>query len=93
MNEAYPLRYTTTGLIFISPSDSCSRVVDLMLATDYSEEFCIALDWDPLFIADLMQAGFLVMSETVTLTDENDKEVSADLVLPKLHLVRSALFF
>ena len=91
MEEVYPLRYTPTGLIFISPKDNCGKVVDAMLATDYMEEFCIALDWTPPFIARLMKAGFLVMSETLTIVDRNP--VSCDLVLPKLHLVRSVLFF
>ena len=75
----------------MSPEDNCDRVVDAMLALGYTEEFCIALDWDPFFIARLMKAGFLVMSETLTLEEENPAVV--DLVLPKLHLVRSALFF
>ena len=93
MNEVYPLRYTTMGLIYISPEDDCGSVVDAMVSTGYGEEFCIALDWDTQFIARLMKAGFLVMSETVTLKDEKGITISGDLVLPKLHLVRSALFF
>jgi len=97
----YTLRYTQTGLIFMDCKDNCDAVVDAMLATGYSEEFCIALDWDPLFIARLMSAGFLVMSQTIAIR-EDDKEKNGnssgnpcfcDLVLPKLHLTRSALFF
>jgi len=89
----YTLRYTTTGLIFMDPDDDCDRVVDVMLATGYAEEFCVALDWGPPFIARLMKAGFLVMSETVNFTDEKGNIVYGDLVLPKLHLSRSVLFF
>jgi Leu/Phe-tRNA-protein transferase len=81
----YPLRYTSSGLIFMGPEDDCDTVVDIMLDTRYSEEFCVALDWDPAFIARLMRAGFLVMSEKA--------EESIACVLPKLHLVRSALLF
>jgi Leu/Phe-tRNA-protein transferase len=76
-------------MIFMGPEDDCGAVVDAMLASGYSEEFCLALDWDPDFIARLMKAGFLVMSESF-----QDKAVGKmDIVLPKLHLVRSVLFF
>jgi Leu/Phe-tRNA-protein transferase len=65
-----------------------------MLDTQYSEEFCVALDWSAAFIARLMQAGFLVMSEHIPLAgEENEDWVMATAVLPKLHLVRSVLFF
>jgi len=90
---AYTLRYTQSGLIFMGPEDDCDTVVDAMLATDYSEEFCIGLDWDPEFIARLMRAGFLVMSETWAGEDEEKKPFKRDIVLPKLHLLRSVLFF
>jgi Leu/Phe-tRNA-protein transferase len=80
----YPLRYTREGMIYMDSQDDCDAVVDAMLATGYSEEFCVALDWDPAFIARLMGAGFLVMSENL---------LNGDILLPKLHLVRSALFF
>jgi Leu/Phe-tRNA-protein transferase len=76
-------------MIFMDPEDDCGAVVDAMLKTGYSEEFCLALDWDLDFIARLMKAGFLVMSETVF---DGDGKVR-DIILPKLHLVRSALFF
>jgi len=98
MNEyrsasAYPLRYTQTGLIFMSPEDDCNEVVDAMLATGYSEEFCVGLDWDILFIARLMRAGFLVMSTAIADIDNTGNYFFRDIVLPKLHLVRSVLFF
>jgi Leu/Phe-tRNA-protein transferase len=67
-----------------------------MLETGYNEEFCLALDFDPLFLAGLMQAGFLIMS--YKFKDKGDEAAGADtvnqyLVLPKLHLERSVLFF
>jgi Leu/Phe-tRNA-protein transferase len=89
----YPLRYTPSGLIFMGPEDDCDLVVDAMLAAGYDQEFCIGLDWSPLFISRLMKAGFLVMSETLTGEDETGRLFSQDIVLPKLHLIRSALFF
>ena len=76
----------------MGPEDDCDLVVDAMLAAGYDQEFCIGLDWSPLFISRLMKAGFLVMSETLTDEDEMGK-LKQDIVLPKLHLVRSALFF
>jgi Leu/Phe-tRNA-protein transferase len=92
--KAYPLRYTRFGMIFMSPEDDCDGVVDAMLKTGYSEEFCIALEWEPDFIARLMKAGFLVMSETIPEDEGSPPDApSQDIVLPKLHLVRSALFF
>jgi len=89
----YPLRYTQSGLIIMGPEDDCDAVVDLMLASGYSGEFCVSLDWDTPFIARLMKAGFLVMSATMVDMDNTGKLFLRDIVLPKLHLIRSALFF
>jgi Leu/Phe-tRNA-protein transferase len=83
-------------MIFIDSGDDCGAVVDAMLETGYSEEFCIALDWDTAFIGRLMEAGFLVMSETISDTSGGDgtgRGTLRDIVLPKLHVIRSALFF
>jgi Leu/Phe-tRNA-protein transferase len=91
--KEYPLRTTREGLIFLGAEDDCDTVVDIMLDTKYSEEFCIAFDWDPAFIVKLMQAGFLVMSEQILAEDRSGKIVKKTIVLPKLHLVRSVLFF
>ena len=83
----YPLRYTADGYVFIDSTDDLDLLVDAIISTDYSMEFCFALDWDASFVAGLMNAGFLVMSTAFA-----DKP-SESLMLPKLHLVRSALFF
>jgi Leu/Phe-tRNA-protein transferase len=73
-------------------------VVNAMLKTDYDEEFCLAKDFDEDFINRLMAAGFLVMS--TELKDENsnaennyEEAEPFYILLPKLHLVRSVLFF
>jgi len=95
----YPLRYLPSGHVYIDPKDDCDRVVDALLKTDYSEEFCLALDCEEDFISRLMEAGFLVMS--VELKDDkgggkDNGEGQPDpfyIFLPKLHLVRSVLFF
>jgi Leu/Phe-tRNA-protein transferase len=60
-----------------------------MLKMDYSEDFCIAMDFSPEFVVRLMEAGFLVMSAYI----HSDGKEPLYILLPKLHLVRSALFF
>jgi len=83
------LRYTASGFLVIYPEDNCRTIVNAMLMTDYNQEFCIALDFSPEFVARLMEAGFLVMSANVG----GDGEEPEYILLPKLHLTRSALFF
>ena len=83
------LKYTLSGHIFISQHDDCNKTTDAMLATGYDQDFCLSDDFSPDFIARLMEAGFLVMSMNLS---ENDTEPDY-ILLPRLHLVRSALFF
>jgi Leu/Phe-tRNA-protein transferase len=92
------LRYTQSGHIFIQLGDDPDRLVDAMLRTDYRKEFCLALDFDPLFLADLMAAGFLVMSASLLEdggknSDNNNERPPCFVLLPKLHLERSILFW
>ncbi len=82
------LKYTPHGHIFITPFDDCRKTVDAILETDYSEEFCLASVFEPDFVAKLMEAGFLVMSANVSEDDD-----PFYILLPKLHYVRSALFY
>jgi len=84
------LRYTLSGHLFIFPEDDCGAVVDAMLATGYNEDFCVANNFSPEFAAKLMEAGFLVMSADIA-ADYDEKPDF--ILLPKLHLERSALFF
>jgi Leu/Phe-tRNA-protein transferase len=83
------LRYTADGYLVLLPQDDLYQIVDAMLATGYSHEFCLSPDLSPEFIARLMEAGFLVMSARIS----GDEEEPAYILLPELHLVRSALFF
>ena len=83
------LHYTETGFLIIRPWDDPRRIVDAMLETGYNEEFCVSTSFDPEFIAGLIKAGFLVMSTSV-IDPENDNFF---ILLPKLHLTRSILFF
>ncbi|MDR2632783.1 MAG: GNAT family N-acetyltransferase [Treponema sp.] len=90
----FGLRYTASGHVFISPEDDLDALVDALVETDYAQEFCLALDFDPRFIAALMAAGFLVMSTELS-ADASSHPVGEPsfLLLPKLHLIRSVLFF
>jgi Leu/Phe-tRNA-protein transferase len=86
------LRYTSSGFLIIQPEDDLYRIVDVLLGTGYNKDFCVSPDFDSAFIARLMKAGFLVMSSRIAdPEDENDADYF--ILLPKLHLVRSALFF
>ena len=87
------LRYTLSGHVFISPRDNLDKLVDALLATDYKEECCLAVDFDPAFVSRLMAAGFLVMSVGHEQDGDGEDEALDFLLLPKLHLVRSVLFF
>ncbi|MDR2418868.1 MAG: GNAT family N-acetyltransferase [Treponema sp.] len=78
------LRYTLSGHVFITPKDDLDTLVDELISTGYDEEFCLASDISPSFIARLMKAGFLVMS--ISIGDDV-------LLLPKIHLIRSVLLF
>ncbi|MDR2768604.1 MAG: GNAT family N-acetyltransferase [Treponema sp.] len=90
----YPLRYTESGMIFMDGRDDCDAIVDEMLRIDYDKEFCVSLDWNIGFVTALMRSGFLVMSETIDTGDTSQgKSVYCDILLPKLHLTRSVLFF
>jgi len=82
------LHFTETGFLVILPRDNPRRIVDAMLETGYNEEFCVSPDFSPDFIARLMAAGFLVMSAKFA-----DAADEGYILLPKLHLTRSALFF
>ena len=91
----YPLKHLPSGHIFIDSGDDCDRVVNAILETDYCEEFCLAADFNEDFIRRLMESGFLVMSMELK---ENGDEAALPyepfyILLPKLHLLRSALFF
>jgi Leu/Phe-tRNA-protein transferase len=88
------LRYTQSGFIFITAEDDPDRIVDAMLQTNYAEDFCLASDFDSGFIAGLMAAGFLVMSAQIgNETGKESAKKTRYILLPKLHLERSVLFF
>jgi Leu/Phe-tRNA-protein transferase len=92
------LYYTEGGFLIIRPQDNIRLIVDAILGTEYSEEFCVSADFSADFIARLMEAGFLVMSTKLEYPDSRDESVPSEIdeqfiLLPKLHLQRSVLFF
>jgi Leu/Phe-tRNA-protein transferase len=84
------LHYTAGGFLIIRPEDDPHRIVNAILETGYDKDFCVSPDFDPAFIARLMKVGFLVMSSRIL--DPEDEE-DYFILLPKLHLTRSVLFF
>ncbi|MDR3174736.1 MAG: GNAT family N-acetyltransferase [Treponema sp.] len=83
-----PLKFTNSGHIFIDSDDNPQIIASMLDFISYREEFCLALDFSPPFIARLMAAGFLVMS--IIPEDEPDGKT---ILLPEMHLQRSVLFF
>jgi len=83
--KPYPFKILPSGHIFLDASDDCYTAAVALEKTGYPEDFCLALDFDALFIAQLMASGFLVMS---CLSQDNQF-----ILLPKHHLTRSCLFF
>jgi len=86
------LHYTSAGFLIIRPEDDLHRIVNAMLETGYDKDFCVASDFDYAFIARLMKAGFLAMSSRI-LDLEAENNADFFILLPKLHLMRSILFF
>jgi Leu/Phe-tRNA-protein transferase len=89
------LYYTKGGFLIVRPQDNLRRIVDAILETDYNEDFCVSPDFSADFIARLMEAGFLVMSSRLVETDSQDPAGADEqfILLPKLHVIRSILFF
>jgi Leu/Phe-tRNA-protein transferase len=75
---------TASGHFFVTPGIDTDLLIDIIIAANYGEEFCIGGSFSPGFIAELMYSGFLVMSARI---DGNN------VLLPKHHLIRNVLFF
>ena len=86
------LHYTSAGFLIIRPEDDLHRIVNALLETGYNKDFCVSPDFDSVFIARLMKAGFLVMSSRI-LDPEVEDDEDYFILLPKLHLTRSVLSF
>ncbi|MDR1429216.1 MAG: GNAT family N-acetyltransferase [Spirochaetaceae bacterium] len=78
------LRYIPSGLALVSPGDNLDAVLDAIVQNGYGAEFCLTFSLERSFIAELMRAGFLVMSEYIGPEDI--------IIEPMHHLVRSVLF-
>jgi Leu/Phe-tRNA-protein transferase len=81
------LWYTASGFILVFPKDDPDAVLDAIVQSGYREEFCLALSHESSFLARLMKAGFLVMSEYIHPAVNNDI-----IIEPMHHLKRSVLF-
>jgi Leu/Phe-tRNA-protein transferase len=90
------LYYTQGGFLIVRPQDNLRHIVDAILETGYNEDFCVSPDFNADFIARLMEAGFLVMSSRLVEPEDTPAPAKDDeqfILLPKLHLIRSILFF
>jgi Leu/Phe-tRNA-protein transferase len=99
------LRYNSLGYAVILPGDRPSQAVDALIAADYPEEFCLSPSFAPPFVAELMAAGFLVMSAKILGPagagaagksgggPARRQPFLPYILLPKYHPERSVLFF
>ncbi|MDR1636964.1 MAG: GNAT family N-acetyltransferase [Treponema sp.] len=78
------------GHIYIDPQDDPFALTAALEAAGYNEDFCLAGDFSPGFVSRLMGAGFLVMSLPL---EGGPGMPPVYLLLPKMHLERSVLFF
>ncbi len=88
MNEV-TVRFVQAGYLYIDQQDELDFIVSIIGSPIYEEEFCVSMDFSPSFIANLMAAGFLVMSAQVS-KSENEFAI---ILMPKHHLIRNVLFF
>jgi hypothetical protein len=51
-----------TGLLVVRQGTDTDRLLDIILASGYYDEYCVAFNFSPAFIAELMYSSFLVMS-------------------------------
>ncbi|MDR2897172.1 MAG: GNAT family N-acetyltransferase [Spirochaetaceae bacterium] len=86
------LTYNPWGIAVVFPGDDPQGIVDSLILEHYREEFCISPGFDPSYIAELMAAGFLVMSMYAEPPKADDSAESA-ILLPKLHRERAVLRF
>lgn len=77
---------TRSGHIIIREDAPCDAVIDFILNSGYSEEFILSRSFEPFHLADLMVAGFLIMSFRI-------EESGEYVLMPKHHITRSVLFF
>jgi Leu/Phe-tRNA-protein transferase len=80
---------TESGYIFIAPDIEPDILMDVIGELEYKEEFCVARSFSSDFIEDLMFGGFLVMSASVKINENEERFI----LLPKHHLLRNVLFF
>jgi Leu/Phe-tRNA-protein transferase len=83
------LALTTSGHFLVGPGIDTDILIDIIIASNYGEEFCVSRNFSPGFVAQLMYSGFLVMSARLAAGEAGGKYI----LLPKHHLTRNVLFF
>lgn len=73
--------------ILVLPGDNCDALVNILAERADEEEFCVSPSFDSVFGAQLVSAGFLLMSFRLSMPE------NCYILLPKLHKDRSVLFF
>lgn len=73
--------------ILVLPGDDCDSLVNMLVDCPDEEEFCVSPSFNTEFGAQLVLAGFLLMSFRLAIPE------SRYILLPKLHKHRSILFF
>jgi leucyl/phenylalanyl-tRNA--protein transferase len=79
--------------LYIDPGIDADTLLDIIIDSKYSEDFCVSRSFSPDFIAGLMYSGFLVMSTSVKVNIDTENEMELFLLMPKHHLTRNVLFF
>jgi leucyl/phenylalanyl-tRNA--protein transferase len=87
------VRISVSGHLIAQPGDKGDEIIDFILSNEYKEECIVSESFSPRFVAELMRAGFLIMSiRSADAIDDSNAEYNF-LLLPKHHLVRSILDF
>jgi Leu/Phe-tRNA-protein transferase len=81
---------TQSGLFLIGPGIDTDVLIDIIIMSNYGEEFCISYNFSSGFVAQLMYSGFLVMSACL---DSGEAGGKKHILLPKHHLIRNVMFF
>ncbi|GMO41999.1 MAG: hypothetical protein Ta2F_18000 [Termitinemataceae bacterium] len=82
---------TEGGYLLLENDVDYDYLLDFIIETNYEEEFCLSLDFQPHRLDKMMKAGFLVMSTAIINEGNDPKKIF--ILLPKHHKMRSILFF
>jgi hypothetical protein len=80
------IKITSEGYIMIENNDNPNKIMDFIIKIKYQREYCIAYSFDTEFIANLMLAGFIVMTKHEFINGKHNF-----VVKPTHHILRSVL--